>query len=80
MHNELIAAVQRTIHKQDLPTPSQINLLADGMREERKAIRKIAISISDGIQMLELDDILYFESDGNYTTIFLCNEQKILVS
>lgn len=78
--SELIAAVQRSSHQQELPSASQINLLSDGMQNEKKVIKKIAVSISDGLQMIELDEVLYFESDGNYTTLFMQGDQKILVS
>ena len=34
----------------------------------------------EGLQMIPLDSIIYCESDSNYTTIFLKNKRKIVVS
>jgi len=41
---------------------------------------KITIPTQDGFEVLQLKDILYCKADDNYTEIFLCNNQKKLVS
>lgn len=42
--------------------------------------KKITISTDGKIMFLESDDILYAESDGNYTTVFLSDGQKIVLT
>ena len=42
--------------------------------------KKIAIPTLDGINFLELDTVFYIQADASYSTIFLNNNQTILVS
>jgi two-component system LytT family response regulator len=41
---------------------------------------KLALPVEGKIAMIEYDSILYCESDGNYTNIYLSNQKKIMVS
>lgn len=42
--------------------------------------RKITVSTDGKLLFLETDEILYAESDGNYSTIFLADGQKIVLT
>ena len=42
--------------------------------------KKIALPVSDGIKFIEFDDIICFEADKMYTTIFTLNDGKLLIS
>ena len=42
--------------------------------------KKITVNTDGKILFLETDEILYAESDGNYSTIFLTNGQKIVLT
>jgi len=42
--------------------------------------KKIILKADGKLIFLEVDDILFAESDGNYTTIFLADGQKILLT
>ncbi len=42
--------------------------------------KKITISTEGKLIFLNLEDILFVESDGNYSTLFLTDNQKILVT
>lgn len=42
--------------------------------------KKITISTEGKLLFLKQDDILFIESDGNYSTLFLSDKQKILVT
>jgi two-component system LytT family response regulator len=42
--------------------------------------KKITINTDGKLLFLENDEILYAESDGNYTTLFLIDGQKILLT
>ncbi len=44
------------------------------------ASRKITIPTSEGVLLVAASDIVYLESDSNYTNIFLKDGRKILVS
>ena len=77
---ELKDAVERSVNKQELPNKNQISMLESTMRERTPPSRKIALSISDGMELVNVDDILYFESDGNYTTVHMKNGRSNVVS
>lgn len=47
---------------------------------QEKKLEKIAVSTSDGISYLQLEQILRLESDGNYTTFVMDSGEKVLVS
>lgn len=77
---ELKEAAER-IHEKLIPVDkAQINLLQENLKDVKAPIKKIAITITDGVQLVNLDDIMYFESDGNYTTVFMKGDKQILVS
>jgi len=76
---ELTNAVTRILQKQTTPEMQQLKLLQEQLQQKNR-ISKIALTISDGVQLVRIDDIFYFKSDGNYTTVFLKNAREILVS
>lgn len=77
---ELKNAIIRVDDKLALPKKTQIDLLQQSLKQRGQTLKKIAIPVSDGIELINLEDILFFESDGNYSTIHLKNEKNILVS
>ncbi|MDX1270717.1 LytTR family DNA-binding domain-containing protein [Bizionia paragorgiae] len=42
--------------------------------------KKITINTDGKLLFLDLEDILFVESDGNYSTLFLANNQKLVVT
>ncbi|MFY7651837.1 MAG: LytR/AlgR family response regulator transcription factor [Chitinophagaceae bacterium] len=42
--------------------------------------RKIAIPVANGLEIVKLQDLNYFQAEGSYTKIFLRNQTPILVS
>lgn len=40
----------------------------------------IAINTKNGVEFINMDDILYCSSNGNYTNIHLKNNQKMMIS
>jgi two-component system LytT family response regulator len=77
---ELTDAISRSVEKRDVPSKEQISLLHDNLKEKNKPAKKIALTVSDGVELVFTDDILYFESDGNYTTVYLTGGKGIVVS
>lgn len=66
---------QKKLHSQ---MQEQIELLKESYRTDD--IRKIALSMSNGLTFVEIADIVFLEADGAYTTFYLKNAQKIVVS
>lgn len=65
--NKLKEAVEKAILKLSQNGKSNIAILKENL--QHKKIKKIGIHIGDGIVFMDLNDILYFEADGSYTTI-----------
>lgn len=70
---ELVEAVQRVKKKRMDSKQSTIPLAQMGLKP------KIPISSLNGVELVEVEQIIRCESDGNYTTIVLAN-RKITVS
>ena len=56
----------------------QFNALADNMDREKK--KKLVLKTQESVYVLELKDIIRCEADKNYTSFFLNNGKRILVS
>lgn len=63
------------------------NLSSDKMEEllnylKREGIlkNKIAVPVMDGYEFIETNDILYCQSQNNYTFLFLANKRKLVLS
>jgi two-component system, LytTR family, response regulator len=59
------------------PNSNNITALKENLAE--KEIKKIGILIGDGIVFMDLNDILYFEAEGSYTTIHSKNGKDLTV-
>ena len=72
---ELQDAVQKALEKNKmLSADKRLDLLMDNIAAPG-AIRKLAISGSNGISVIELADILYMKSEGPYTHIYSRNSK-----
>lgn len=60
-------------------TKEQIELLTDELKPE-KTSSKIALHTLDKIVISDIKDILRCEASGNYTTFFLMNGEKVMVT
>lgn len=55
------------------------NLLAH-LRKEGVLKSRIALRVSDGIEFVDIKNIMYCKSQSNYTTFYLADGQRILIS
>lgn len=72
-------AIEKIKHKQ---TNSSLQKRLELLKEtySNDEIKKIALPMSDGLLFIEVKDIILLEADGAYTTVFLKNGSKIVVS
>jgi two-component system, LytTR family, response regulator len=75
-----IAKAKVRIEAAKSATPFQIENLINFVKNRDKPFNKIAIPTSDGFILVPLDDIIYCESDGNYTNFFLKDGKKLTSS
>ncbi len=78
--DELTEAVNKTekLIVQSLRT--QLDTLEDNLNPADRSGKKIILRTFDNIHLVLTKDIVYCESDGNYTSFYLLNNNKILVS
>jgi two-component system, LytTR family, response regulator len=77
---ELIAAVEKMKRLQDAEQDQRISTLIRNMKEGGKEHKKVVLRTLDRFHFVKISEILYCESDGNYTTFYLENGTMILVS
>jgi two-component system LytT family response regulator len=78
--DELVQAVDkaRGVIQKDFLT--QLENLREHLSMENKSNKKIIIKTFDNIHLVPVDEILYFESDGSYTTMYIFNHEKIIAT
>lgn len=71
----------RNLHSDRLRASSKkIDELLNYLKQEGILKSKIAIPVSDGIEFVRVEDIMYCKSQSNYTTIFFSDGSKSVVS
>ena len=77
-----IEKLELAVEKISKSKKNLVNKRLDTLKENLKSneIQKIALPIFDGLQFVEVNDIILLEADGSYTTVFLKNKTKIIVS
>lgn len=78
---ELIAAVQRYERKANyLQFKDQLQVLLQQYKQPQLAPDKIAFATQEGIVFIQPEAIIHCESFSNYTTLFLLNKPKLVIS
>lgn len=78
---ELVAAVEKVKEAKYKKTlKKQYDNLLKNLDPEQLVVRKISISTSDKIHLINVDDIIRCESDNYYTKIFFKDGNSLLVS
>ncbi len=72
------AAAKAEANRSNKSSHSQIDLLLEHFH--KKQPRRITIPTANGLQFINLEDIMYLEASNNYTNIYLSASQKYLVS
>lgn len=75
--NELVAAVAKAKSELKSKSVSQgLNLLLQNLAQPVTRLQKLTLPTMDGMIFVNLDEILYCKSDGNYTSFYLVNGQN----
>ncbi|WP_186753792.1 LytR/AlgR family response regulator transcription factor [Echinicola salinicaeni] len=59
---------------------SEVSALIDLLKKDNIIKSKIAVPVSDGLEFIKVDDILYGQSQNNYTLLYLSDNTKLLFS
>ncbi len=66
--------------QQITPLQEQLSILKNAVKNPNNLLEKVSLHTQDKIIIVNITDILYCKSDNNYTTFYMENETKILVS
>lgn len=78
---ELIIAVNKAEQKLAAQTQTlQLDFLLQQLKKPEAAIGKIALPMQSEIRYISLSEIIRCEADNTYTSFFLTNNEKLLVS
>jgi two-component system LytT family response regulator len=78
--DELIDAVGKAgkIFQDDFNT--QLNTLNDHLQSQDLSAKKLIVKTSDSIHLIDVNEILYCESDGGYTELHIFGGKRVVVS
>jgi two-component system LytT family response regulator len=77
---ELVQAVAKISERHRSPSKGQLELLLQKYHFPQGNLKKIALPTMEGLQMVEVDNIISCSSESNYTNVYLKNNKKITVS
>jgi len=77
---ELQNAVKKAMQTLDRPVPQQFEALLQKWRKSGNGGQKIALPTMEGLQLIAIDQIISCESDRNYTTLYLKEKKKMIIS
>jgi len=79
--DELVETIRRVEKNRSAPLKEQMELLLQRVSNTAtQAIARIALTTSYGMLFVETKDIIYCESDNNYTSVKMTGGKRILVS
>jgi two-component system, LytTR family, response regulator len=79
--DDLKETIRRVEHRKMVPLKEQMDVLMQSIREAgRQPLARIALTTADGMLFVATEEIVFCESDSNYTTVVMKGGQKILVS
>lgn len=58
----------------------QVEMLLKGVNTLGQMQKRVAINTAESITLVRVQDIIRFESDSNYTLIYMTNSKKVMVS
>jgi len=77
---DLQNAVNRLVVQHDRQTQEKLNVLRRSLQESKSQEDRIAIPTSEGMEFINIKNIVRIESSSNYSKLYLLNGQTILVT
>ena len=77
---ELQNSVERLISQYKLQTTERMDILLQNLKNSKSQEDKIGISTNDGLEFLQIKNIIRIESSSNYSKIFLTDDHSIVVT
>lgn len=77
---DLKRAVTRVTNRKNENAAQHLEMLMNYFKPQKPKPRRLALTASDHLVFVDAHDVIYCESDSNYTTFFLTNGEKIIIS
>lgn len=77
---EFKAALEKVLKENQPTEKQQIDSLSDSLKTKNQQLRRIVLKDQNTIQVVDVDEIVYCNSDSNYTVFALTSGQEIIVS
>lgn len=77
---ELQEAVKKVEQRRSGELESRLENLFRDLKSQKEEFLKLALPTLEGLVFINVEDIIYCEAESNYTTFFLSNGQKHVVS
>jgi two-component system LytT family response regulator len=77
---ELVEAVSKIKSRDANMTSQLIQLLSQQLTSKKEYADQLAIPSANGLEIIKVEDVMYCEGDGNYTTFYLTPDQKHISS
>lgn len=77
---ELSASIDKVTPGEDSESVEKIDALIENIQRRGEHLDKIALPSMEGLHFVNLDEIIYCESQDNYTQFFLTDGRRIMVS
>jgi two-component system, LytTR family, response regulator len=74
----LVKAVEKVAQKQNYKSSERLAILKENLAE--KNFSRIALTLSEGVIFVEIDDILFLKAENVYTEVYMKDGKKTLVS
>lgn len=78
---DTLIRLQQRLSKQYTPgTKQQLNLFTETLQQLQPAPKRLALATAQGVLFIKIAEIIRVEANSNYTTFYLTNRPKIIVS
>lgn len=77
---ELEAALKKALHEKSQLDMGKLRSIFDGFATSQQQSTKLALPSVHGIDFIETKDIIYCQSESNYTRLYLEDNKKLLIS
>ena len=79
--DELKASVARVVNKrQNTPNMENLQFLIQHLKKADENFQKITLPTGNAYEIVNIKDIIRCEADGSYTTFYLTDKRKLLIS
>ena len=77
---ELIRAVEKVKEEAEENFKQKLVFLLENFRKKDESTGKLAIAIADGIEIVNIVDILYLKAESNYTNVYRQGHKPLMTS